>query len=135
MSDGKTDICKSTRNCWVFIPLQNVSLHVSGHFIIVFLANCTQKVPLFDLESPGKIFKFIGFRSLENAFVSQKIESRHFYSCPHDKILPRFLILPPSQENYSSTSRQDFFENIFLPPVESLGKKLWIWSHTHGSPF
>ena len=84
----QTGICKSTTNCLVLIPLQNVSLHVSGHFIIVFLANCTQKVPLFDQESPGKIFKFIGFRSLENAFVSQKIESRHFSHAPMTKFSP-----------------------------------------------
>ena len=29
-------------------------MHVSGHFIIVFHANFTQKVPLFDPESPAR---------------------------------------------------------------------------------
>ena len=36
----------------------------------------------------GEIFKFMVFRSLENEFVSQKIESIHFYSCLLGKTLP-----------------------------------------------
>ena len=39
-------------------------------------------------------FKFIGLRLLENAFVSQKIESFYFYSCLQVKLSPRFLSLP-----------------------------------------
>ena len=34
------------------------------------------------------------FRLLENAFVSQKIESVHFYLYPQAKISPKFLLLP-----------------------------------------
>ena len=32
-----------------------------------------------------KIFKSMIFRLLEKAFATQKIESRHFYSCPQEK--------------------------------------------------
>ena len=39
-------------------------------------------------------FKFMVLRLLESAFVSQKIESVHFYLCPRAKISPRFLSLP-----------------------------------------
>ena len=41
-----------------------------------------------------KMLKFMVFRLLENAFVSQKIESVHFYLYPQAKISPKFLLLP-----------------------------------------
>ena len=37
------------------------------------------------------------FRLLENAFLCQKIESRHFYSRPQAKFSPEFLLSPPRQ--------------------------------------
>ena len=37
-----------------------------------------------------KSFKFIVLRLLANTFVSQKLESVHFYSCPQAKFSPRF---------------------------------------------
>ena len=42
-----------------------------------------------------KSFKFMVLRLLANTFVSQKIESVQFYSCPQAKLSPRFLSLPP----------------------------------------
>ena len=44
---------KSTRNCEVFKPLQKmVSFLVWAHLSVVSLTDYTQKVSLFDLESP-----------------------------------------------------------------------------------
>ena len=44
---------------------------------------------------------------LENAFVSQKIESTHFYSCPQAKLSPRFLTYSPRTEggNYEKAEK------------------------------
>ena len=43
-------------------------------------------------------FQIMVLRLLANAlFVSQKIESIHFYSCPQAKLSPRFLSLSPLQ--------------------------------------
>ena len=43
-----------------------------------------------------KYFKFIIFRLLKNAFMNQKIESRHLYSCPQAKSpLERGKLLNP----------------------------------------
>lgn len=53
---GEIDSCKFARNGRVFISLQNmVSLLVLAHLSNVFLTDCTQKVPLFNLESPNDI--------------------------------------------------------------------------------
>ena len=43
---------------------------------------------LYILQMLGKIFKFKVFKLLENSFASQKIESRHFYSCSSGENLP-----------------------------------------------
>ena len=56
-----------------------------------------------------KSFKFMVLRLLANIFVSQKIESVHFYSCPQEKLSLRFLSLcpplprttPQAEGNYS----------------------------------
>ena len=57
----------------------------------------------------GKILKFILFRLLENAFVSQKIESIHFYSWPPPplpaKLSTRFL-------SYYNSPRQNFLKIV-----------------------
>ena len=37
------------------------------------------------------------FRLLENAFANQKIETKHFHSCPQAKFSPRFLSSPPGR--------------------------------------
>ena len=61
-----------------------------------------------------KSFKFIMLRLLENTFVSQKIESVHFYSCPQAKISPRFLPLSPRQKEIAHSSQTAFSEDIFF---------------------
>ena len=52
-----------------------------------------------------KSFKFIVLRLLANTFVSQKIKSVHFYSCPQAKLFPRQIPMPPEQR----------FLKIFFP--------------------
>ena len=66
------------------------------------------------------------FRLLENPFVSQKIEFRHFFThACQEKLSPRFLTLremshpPPPPENV-------FFENLFTPCRKGMGRELWI---------
>ena len=49
-----------------------------------------------------------------NKFVSQKIESVHFYSYPQAKLSPRFLSLSPRQTGMAHSSQTAFFEDIFL---------------------
>ena len=63
----------------------------------------------------GEYFKFKVFRLLENASVSQKLISIHFYTCPW-----AFLHTPPGsyhnpagRENYSFPPGS-IFENLFF---------------------
>ena len=60
----------------------------SPEYFLIFFSN------LYVAPWLRKIFKFMVLRSLENAFVNQKIESVHFYFCPQAKISPKFLSLP-----------------------------------------
>ena len=52
-----------------------------------------------------KSFNLMLLRSPENTFVSQKIESAYFYSCPKQNSSPGSYPFPPKA----------YFENIFLP--------------------
>ena len=69
-----------------------------------------------------KSFKLIMFSLLENAFVNQKIESRHFYSCPQAKYLPGYYHHPQTEENYSFPQA---FQK-FIPPAER-GDNVFPW--------
>ena len=51
------------------------------------------------------------FRLLGNAYASQQIESRHFYSCPPDKTFLLVLNITPRQREITHPHRQRFFEN------------------------
>ena len=54
--------------------------------------------------------------SLDSIFLwSQKIESVHFYSCPHVKLFPRFLSIPHRQKEITHSSRTAFSEDLFFP--------------------
>ena len=57
-----------------------------------------------------KGFKFIMLRLLANTFVSQKIESVHFYSYPKQNPLPS---LSPRQKGIAHSSGTRFSEDIF----------------------
>ena len=59
-----------------------------------------------------KSFKF-SVTIIANTFVSQKIESVHFYSCPQAKLYLRFLSLSSRQKGIFHSSQTVFFEDIF----------------------
>ena len=61
----------------------------------------------------AKNLKFIAFRLLENALVSQKIKSRHLYTWPQAKFPQILIIIPQAKGNYSFSPKQRFFENLF----------------------
>ena len=57
-------------------------------------------------------FQIYSVKTTVNTFVSQKIESVQFYSCPKAKSSPRFLSLSP-RETGIAPSRTAFSEDIF----------------------
>ena len=59
-----------------------------------------------------KSFKF-SVKITANTFVSQKIESVHFYLCPQAKLYRRFLSLSSRQKGIAHSSQTLFFEDIF----------------------
>ena len=58
-------------------------------------------------------FQIYSVKTTANTFVSQKIESVQFYSCPQAKLSPRFLSLSPRQTGIVHSSRTAFSEDIF----------------------
>ena len=87
---------------------------------------------LFTIVRPvtvGEKSKNMVFRLLENAFVSQKIESKHFYSC---KILPQVQSSPPGKGKLLVSPRQHSFENLFTqqkgvcPTAERVA--IWVYN-------
>ena len=71
----------------------------------------------------GNNFKFMVFRLLKNAFASQKIESRHFNSCPLGKTLPKVLIITPFPrwKGITHPPMQRLFKNLF-PSLAETGR-------------
>ena len=63
-----------------------------------------------------KIFKFMVFRLLENAFVSQKIEFRHFHTYP--RLLHRQISPSVSYHHLSCITPQAVFFRKPIPPAE-----------------
>ena len=61
-----------------------------------------------------KSFKFVLLRLLANIFVSQKIESVHFYSSPPSKTLPQVFFITPRQKEITHSSRTAFSEDLFF---------------------
>ena len=60
-----------------------------------------------------KKFQIYSVEITANTFVSQKVESVHFYSCLQAKLSPRFLALSSRQTGIAHSSRIVFFEDIF----------------------
>ena len=64
----------------------------------------------------GKVFKFMISRLLENAFVREKTESRHFYSCSPPPSPPGSHWHPQAEENtLLILPGSIFFETCFVP--------------------
>ena len=61
----------------------------------------------------AKKFQIYSVKTTANTFVSQKIESVQFYSCPQAKLSPRLLSLSPRQTGIAHYSYTAFSEDIF----------------------
>ena len=74
-----------------------------------------------------KSFKFTVLRLLENTFVSQKIESGHFYSCTQVKLSSRFLSSQIHAEvTYLFPPNNVFWKYIFR---HQKGGGVWSWKY------
>ena len=71
-----------------------------------------------------KSFKVMVLRLPANTFVSQKIESDNFYSCPQTKLSRRFLSLSPRQKEITHSSETVFSKVCFFPSRNG-GGGLW----------
>ena len=58
-------------------------------------------------------FQIYSVRITTNTFMSQKIESVHFYSCPQAKLSPRFLSLSSRKMGIARSCRTGFFGDNF----------------------
>ena len=61
-----------------------------------------------------KKFQIYSVKINANTFVSQKIESVHFYSCPQAKLSPVFIIILQTDENCHSSRTAFFLRYFFL---------------------
>ena len=61
----------------------------------------------------AEIFQMYSVTIIANTFLSQKIESVHFYSCFQTKLSPRFLSLSFRQTRIAHSSETNFFKDIF----------------------
>ena len=59
-------------------------------------------------------FQIYSVKTTANTFVSQKIESVQFYSCPQAKLSPRLLSLSSRQTGIAHFPEQ-YFKKIFFP--------------------
>ena len=58
-------------------------------------------------------FQIYSVKTTANTFVSQKIESVQFYSCPQAKLSTRFWSLSTRQTGIAHSTRTVFYEDIF----------------------
>ena len=58
-------------------------------------------------------FQIYSVKTTANTFVSQKIESVQFYSCPQAKLSTRFWSLSTRQTGIAHSTRTVFSEDIF----------------------
>ena len=58
-------------------------------------------------------FQVYSVKTTVNTFVTQKIESLQFYSCPQAKLSHRFLSFAPRQWGIAHSSQAVFPEDIF----------------------
>ena len=65
----------------------------------------------------GKIFKFMEFTFLENAFI----RGIFTHASAHSKLAPKFFSSHPWQKEITHSPRQHSFENLFPPTGETGG--------------
>ena len=58
----------------------------------------------------AETFQIYSVKITANTFVSQKIESVHFYSCPQAKLSPGFYHYPPGRRELPSPPEQHFLK-------------------------
>ena len=64
-----------------------------------------------------------------NAFVSQKLESVHYYSCPQSKTLPQIFIIIPQGDKNCLFLLNSVFWRRFFPRRNEWGRGLWSWKY------
>ena len=69
--------------------------------------------PIYSIMVP-KIVQIYSVKRTAKTFVSQKIESVQFSSCPQAKLAPRFLSLSLRQTGIAHSFRTAFSEDIFF---------------------
>ena len=70
----------------------------------------------------AKRIQIYSAKTTANTFVSQKIESVQFYSCPQAKLSPRFLSLFPGRRELPIPPKQHFLKMYF--PEQSEGDRI-----------
>ena len=71
-------------------------------------------------------FQIYSVKTTANTFVSQKIESVQFYSCPQAKLSLRFLSLSPRQTEIAHYSRTAYSEDIFFLSRKRVERIMYI---------
>ena len=116
------------------IHLKGTWFHISNStFRSLFFS---KKLLIFSIFCEGsyifhlgrEYFKILVFRLLENTFASQKIVSRHFYSCspPGKALLQVFITTPPCRRKLLTPSLQSsIFSN--LSHQQKGERKLWAY--------
>ena len=115
--------CQDQQNfgrTWCHSVSQSIRINSQIHYLIFPWALSLYRMhvefslkPLYPTMGVENLIIVVQITCLENAFVSQKIESRYFYSCPPTKIFPRFLLSPLQVEvNYSPPRQHYFFRNL-----------------------
>ena len=72
-------------------------------------------------------FQIYGVRITANTFVSQKIESLHFYSWPQLKVCPRFVSFSHKQMGITHSTHSSVFWRCYL--LRRKGAGLWSWKN------
>ena len=89
-----------------------------------------------NLDTPPwlqKSFKFIVLRLLANTYVSKKIESVHFYSCPLAEFSPSFYHYSPGRRKLP-ISPEEYFLKIHDFPSEKGGEDYGVENVTKIKP-
>lgn len=114
-------INKIINKCSVNYHPSHSGLTSSVHNLI-FQENFSQIFLEFSLKPAFLIMVVGNFQNLwcsdylENAYMGQKIESRHFYLCPTEFLLQVLIsTLPPGRAKFLFPPRQIFFRNSLSP--------------------
>ena len=102
---------------FIFLQPHSLQIYLNLEILLNFLSK------LYIPPWLGKIFKFLVFKLLEDAFASHKIGSGIFLLMPPGEFLPRFLSSVPPRQREITRPPMQFFLKIF-PPAEEEGHVL-----------